>query len=120
MLILGVLKQQMKILNGSTREYSLEDTEFRVVQGDVGRLAQKVGQETVDCIVTEPDLGPALRQVPTGPYALKIIQKLEPLYFTFVEEAHKSAEKGWTIGSCDALHHNAFGTIGGYAYRRET
>jgi tRNA G10 N-methylase Trm11 len=76
------------------REYSLEDTEFRVVQGDVDRLAQKVGQETVDCIVTEPDLGPALRQVPTGPYALKIIQKLEPLYFTFVEEAHRVLQKG--------------------------
>ena len=63
------------------REYSLKDPDFRVVQGDVGRLAQKIGQETVDCIVTEPDLGPALRQVPTGPYALKIIQKLEPLVF---------------------------------------
>ena len=77
-----------------TREYSLENAEFRVLQGDVGRLAQKIGQETVDCIVTEPDLGPALHQVPTGPYALKIIQKLEPLFFTFVEEAHKVLKKG--------------------------
>jgi tRNA G10 N-methylase Trm11 len=76
------------------REYNLEDTEFRVVQGNVGRLAEKIGQETVDCVVTEPDLGPALRQVPTGPYALKIIQKLEPLYFTFVEEAHRVLQKG--------------------------
>ena len=76
------------------REYSLEDTEFRVVQGDVDRLAQKVGQETVDCIVTEPDLGPALRQVPTGPYALKIIQRLEPLYFTLIEEAYRVLKKG--------------------------
>ena len=76
------------------REYRFEDTEFRVVQGDVGRLAQKIGQETVDCIVTEPDLGPALRQVPTGPYALKIIQKLEPLYFTFIEEVYRVLKKG--------------------------
>jgi tRNA G10 N-methylase Trm11 len=76
------------------REYGLEDAEFRVVQGDVGKLAQKVGQETVDCIVTEPDLGPALRQVPTGPYALKIIQKLEPLYFAFVEEAYRVLQNG--------------------------
>ena len=70
-------------------EYNLNDADFRVVQGDVSRLSQKVGQETVDCIVSEPDLGPALRQVPTGPYALKIIQKLEPLYFGFVEEAYR-------------------------------
>jgi len=76
------------------REYSLEDTEFRVVQGNVGRLAEKIGQETVDCIATEPDLGPALRQVTTGPYALKIIQKLESLYFTFVEEAYRVLQKG--------------------------
>ena len=76
------------------REYSREDVEFRVVQGDVGKLVQKVGQETVDCIVTEPDLGPALRQIPTGPYALKIIKKLEPLYFAFVEEAHSVLQNG--------------------------
>ncbi|MGD0643624.1 MAG: DNA methyltransferase [Candidatus Bathyarchaeia archaeon] len=75
------------------REYSLEDAEYRVLQGDISRLAEKIGQETVDCIVTEPDLGPALRQVPTGPYALKIVQKLEPLYFGFVEEAHKVLKK---------------------------
>ena len=49
---------------------------------------EKIGQETMDCIVCEPDLGPALRQVPTGPYAEKIIQKLEPLYFGFVEQAY--------------------------------
>jgi tRNA G10 N-methylase Trm11 len=76
------------------REYSLEDPDFRVVQGDVNRLTQKIGQETVDCIVTEPDLGPALRQVPTGPYALKIIQKLGSLYFSFIEEAFRVLRKG--------------------------
>lgn len=71
------------------REYNLGNAEFRVMQGDVNRLTQKIGQETVDCIATEPDLGPALRQTPTGPYAQKIIQKLEPLYFGFVEEAYR-------------------------------
>ena len=81
-------------LDWLTREYSLKATDFRVIQGDVGRLAQKVGQETVDCIVTEPDLGPALRQVPTGPYAQKIIQKLEPLFFGFSEAAYKVLKNG--------------------------
>ncbi|MBM4401425.1 MAG: hypothetical protein FJ045_05705, partial [Crenarchaeota archaeon] len=46
-------------------EYSLENAEYRVLQGDVHRLSQKIGWEQVDCIATEPDLGPALRQVPT-------------------------------------------------------
>lgn len=83
------VKAAIENLQWVKTEYNLEDAEFRVVQGDVGRLAEKVGQETVDCIVTEPDLGPALRQVPTGPYAQKIIEKLEPLFFSLVDQAFK-------------------------------
>jgi tRNA G10 N-methylase Trm11 len=71
------------------QEYDLWDADFRVVQGDVAVLTSKIGRETVDCIVSEPDLGPALRQVPTTPYAEKVIKKLEPLFFGFVEEAYK-------------------------------
>ncbi len=88
------VKAATENLEWLTREYSLEGTEFRVVQGEVSKLAQKIGQEMVDCIVTEPDLGPALRQVPTGPYAQKIIQKLEPLYFGFVEGAYRVLKTG--------------------------
>jgi tRNA G10 N-methylase Trm11 len=75
------------------REYGLTEAEFRVLQGDARRLAQKIGQEQMDCVATEPDLGPALRHVPTVPYAVKIIEKLEPLYFGFVEEAFKVLRK---------------------------
>jgi tRNA G10 N-methylase Trm11 len=80
-------------LDWLTKEYNLRDVDFRVVQGDVNRLTQKIGQETVDCIVSEPDLGPALRQVPTGPYAQKIIQKLEPLFYGFAGEAFQVLRK---------------------------
>jgi tRNA G10 N-methylase Trm11 len=55
----------------------------------VQRLSQKIGTEQVDCIATEPDLGPALHQVPTTPYAERIIGKLEPLHHGFLEEAYK-------------------------------
>jgi tRNA G10 N-methylase Trm11 len=88
------VKAAAENLEWLSREYNIEGADFRVVQGDVGKLVQKVGQEMVDCIVTEPDLGPALRQVPTGPYAQKIIQKLEPLYFGFVEEAYRVLKTG--------------------------
>jgi tRNA G10 N-methylase Trm11 len=84
------VKAATENLEWLVREYGLEGADFRVLQGDVNRLLEKVGQEAVDCIVCEPDLGPALRQVPTGPYAEKIIQKLEPLYFGFVEQAYMS------------------------------
>jgi tRNA G10 N-methylase Trm11 len=74
-------------LDWIVREYSVENADFRVIQGDVASLTSKVGFETVDCIVTEPDLGPALRQVPTVPYAEKLIAKLEPLFYGFIREA---------------------------------
>ncbi|MGD6809946.1 MAG: methyltransferase domain-containing protein [Candidatus Bathyarchaeia archaeon] len=72
-----------------THEYELRNPDYRVIQSDVNVLSKKVGRETVDCIVSEPDLGPALRQVPTTPYAHKVIDKLTPLFFGFVEEAYK-------------------------------
>jgi len=77
-----------------TREYRLEGADFRVLQGDIGRLTEKIGRETIDCIVSEPDLGPALRQVPTGPYAQKIVTKLEPLFLGFVEQAYRVLKPG--------------------------
>ena len=70
------------------REYALKETEYVILQGDARRLTEKIAQK-VDCIATEPDLGPALRHVPTTPYATKIIGKLEPLYYSFLEEAYR-------------------------------
>jgi len=76
------------------QEYSLRNANCRVVQGDVSKLTEKIGREQVDCIVTEPDLGPALRQVPTGPYAQRIMEKLQPLYHNFLEESFRVLRKG--------------------------
>ena len=70
------------------KEYALKDAEYTVFPGNACRLMNKIVQE-VDCIVTEPDLGPALRHMSTTPYATKIIGKLEPLYYSFLEEAYK-------------------------------
>jgi tRNA G10 N-methylase Trm11 len=75
-------------------EYSLENVGSRVLQGDVHKLSLKVGWNQVDCIATEPDLGPALRQVPTTSYATRIVEKLEPLYHSLLEEACTVLKKG--------------------------
>jgi tRNA G10 N-methylase Trm11 len=69
-----------------TKEYSLRDVDYCVLQGDTRRLTSKVREE-VDCIATEPDLGPALRQIPTAPYAERIIENLRPLFGDFLSEA---------------------------------
>jgi len=74
------------------REYALEEAEYTVLQGDSRRLTNRIQQE-VDCIATEPDLGPALRHIPTTAYATKIIDTLKPLYHDFLEEAHKILKK---------------------------
>ena len=74
------------------KEYKLKETEYTVTQGDSRRLTNII-QKEVDCITTEPDLGPALRQIPTTPYATRIIDKLKPLYCDFLGEAYKSLKK---------------------------
>jgi tRNA G10 N-methylase Trm11 len=74
-------------------EYGLRDAKFRILRGDALDMVKKIGQG-VDCVVTEPDLGPALRDVPTTPYALRIVEKLKPLYFCFLEEAYKVLVSG--------------------------
>jgi len=74
--------------------YELHDTDFRVLQGEVEQLAEKIGLEMVDSIVSEPDLGPALREVPTGPYAEKIMEKLEPLFSSYIEESYRTLKTG--------------------------
>jgi tRNA G10 N-methylase Trm11 len=75
-------------------EYGLKDTDFRVMQSDVEKLMQKVGLESMDCIVSEPDLGPALKDFPTVAYAEKIVEKLEPLFHGFIEQAYGALKPG--------------------------
>jgi tRNA G10 N-methylase Trm11 len=81
-----------KNLEWLKKEYALEDAEYTVLQGDSRRLAERIQQE-VDCIATEPDLGPALRHIATTPYATKIIDRLRPLYCDFLEKAHERLKK---------------------------
>ncbi|MGF3521979.1 MAG: TRM11 family SAM-dependent methyltransferase [Candidatus Bathyarchaeia archaeon] len=75
------------------REYSLDDANFTVLQGDARRLTSKL-REPIDCIATEPDLGPALRQVPTEAYATKLVSNLKPLFSDFLSEAHAVLREG--------------------------
>jgi tRNA G10 N-methylase Trm11 len=63
------------------------------VQGDARDLKRKLGDE-VDCKATEPDLGPALREVPTEAYAEKLVRSLTPLFQDFLFSAHRVLRKG--------------------------
>lgn len=74
------------------KEYDLKEVEYVVLQGDSRKLTDRI-QQQIDCIATEPDLGPALRHIPTESHAMKIMQKLEPLFNQFMEEAYKVLKK---------------------------
>ena len=76
------------------KEYLLENAEYRAIKGNVHKLTERIGYEQVDCVVTEPDLGPALRQIPTTSYAVRITRKLEPLYYGLLSESHKVLKRG--------------------------
>jgi len=76
------------------KEYGLEGAEYKIVQGDARSLTECVGEGSVDCVVTEPVLGPALRGVPTESYARRVVGGLEPLYFGFLGEAYRVLRGG--------------------------
>ncbi len=75
-------------------EYCLANAKYTVMLGDSRNLTKQIGKETVDCVATEPDLGPVLRHVPTVSHASRIVDALKPLYFDFLEEAYKVLKRG--------------------------
>ena len=76
-----------------TREYLLQDAEYTIVLGDVREMAPKI-QGGIDCIATEPDLGPALRELPTEQYAQEIVADLTPLFEGFLRESYQVLREG--------------------------
>jgi tRNA G10 N-methylase Trm11 len=78
-------------------QYAIKDPRYSVFLGDSRKLTAKIGKETVDCIATEPDLGPPLLHCPTESYAKRITNKLEPLYFNFIEGAYEILRPGGNL-----------------------
>lgn len=76
------------------REYDLQKEEYTVLSGDSRNLKAYVDHESVDCVVTEPDLGPPLRQLPTETYARTVIDRLTPLYVALIDQAYDILKKG--------------------------
>jgi tRNA G10 N-methylase Trm11 len=75
-------------------EYDLKEAKYTIMLGDARSLTDKIVEETVDCIVTEPDLGPALRHFPTEAYARRIADKLKPMYCDFLGGAYRALRVG--------------------------
>ena len=76
------------------KEYDLKEAKYTVLLGDSRRLTNHISRESVDCIATEPDLGPALRHLPTIFHAKRIANKLMPLFSDFLLSAYKALKDG--------------------------
>ena len=88
------IKASRSNLEWLTREYSLKDVNYDVLVGDSRRLRDQIHEDSVECIATEPDLGPPLRHFPTKSYAEKIIDTLRPVYNDFLMEAYETLKEG--------------------------
>jgi tRNA G10 N-methylase Trm11 len=58
-----------------------------LIQGDAARLSKRV--KTIECVVTEPYLGPFFKRPPLFRDAIKISRELEQLYTKVLSELHK-------------------------------
>ncbi len=78
-------------LDWLVKEYKIDVSmnKYEISQGDARSLSGQIGESAVDCIATEPDLGPPLRHLPTEASAKKIQEKLTPLYDDFLRESSK-------------------------------
>jgi tRNA G10 N-methylase Trm11 len=70
-------------------EYSQVNVNYDIAHFDACHLCFK----DLDSIATEPDLGPALSQVPTVSYAERLVKKLKPLFTAFTLEAYNALRK---------------------------
>jgi tRNA G10 N-methylase Trm11 len=86
-----------KNLEWIKKEYKLDRPTLRVLRGDSRRLVDYLGKESVDCIVTEPDLGPVLRHPPTESHARSLVESLRPLYGGFMESACGIMKSGGSL-----------------------
>ncbi|QQG39076.1 MAG: RsmD family RNA methyltransferase [Candidatus Woesearchaeota archaeon] len=64
---------------------------FEVFKADAVELSKHVKE--VDCVATEPYLGPFLKRLPTDGEAKKIVKELEKLYFDLFKEFDKVVKK---------------------------
>jgi tRNA G10 N-methylase Trm11 len=89
-------KENLKWLSN---EYSLglSDIDKKIMKGDTKRLSEYFKEDSVDCIATEPYLGPPLRNKPTIEEAKKILEEIRVLYEKALAEMYKVIKHGKKI-----------------------
>jgi tRNA G10 N-methylase Trm11 len=86
-------KENLKWLS---KEYSLNlsDLDKKILQGDAKLLSQYFKEDSIDCVATEPYLGPPLREKPSVEEAGKILNEIKGLYEKTLSEMYKVLKRG--------------------------
>lgn len=80
-------------------EYNLElnDTYKKIFLGDATKLNEHFNSESIDAVVTEPPLGPLLKDYPTLNEAQNIISDLEALYISSLRSIRYTLKKNGIV-----------------------
>lgn len=80
-----------------TNRFKVEDAEIRIEKADVTKLSSIIKDSSVDAIVTEPYLGPTLRNFPQLNLVQNTIQELSVLYRRAFQEFGKVLTNKGTV-----------------------
>lgn len=92
---LGNVEATEKNLQWAKRTFSCRGT-YKIYPGDSARL-ENIVQSPFDCVVTEPYLGPYLRDLPSRPHAERIIHELTKLYKDVFNGLAKRLKRGGKV-----------------------
>ena len=92
-----------------SQDYSLnlQDLDKRIMKADATKLSRIFGPKSIDAIVTEPNLGPALKIAPDQSKAEGILRGLKPLYQKAFQEFSSVLKPGGRV--CIVLPRFEFG-----------
>ncbi|MEW6294884.1 MAG: DNA methyltransferase [Candidatus Diapherotrites archaeon] len=80
--------QARKNLEWYSKKFNAKN-EWEIIEGDSTKLSSFIKRNSFDQIVSEPHLGPLLKEFPSEEKARKIISGLEAIYSRFFNEAAK-------------------------------
>ncbi|MFH1376403.1 MAG: DNA methyltransferase [Candidatus Woesearchaeota archaeon] len=75
-------KSALKNIKFTVDKYKI-NKRFKIYNNDVVNINKIFKKNSIDCVVSEPFLGPYLKKIPTREEALKIISNLNELYSKF-------------------------------------
>lgn len=87
------IKESRKNIKWFAHEYNI-DGNFNIKVGDAQKVSKYFKEDSISSVVSEPELGPMLKDLPNEQRAKEIIDDLKVLYGNFFSEVSKVLEVG--------------------------